>query len=405
MDQTETCGAVAEQPFSATYSGRLADSLRLASLNAVLTVLTLGFYRFWARTRYRRLVWREIRLGDEPLEYTGHGIHLFTGFVVALVIVVPLGVLGELIATLEPSLSYPVVAVNVATLYFLLQVGRYRARRYRLSHTLWRGIRCDQTGSAFAYGLAALGGSLVLVLTLGLVKPWYDAMLFRRRWNNTWFGDHQFRADPGTEGLWWRWIMIYVILGLTVAAIWTTVFEGPPRLPTSDFAMRLFVIVVAVSALPVIAVAAIALPWYRIAQVRLFASRITFSDGRFVCSLKFRQVLAVGLAYGASMLFVLVFLVLFGLAITKDAGVSLGPSSLLGTIVLVCTFVAAWVAHSILYQGYAVPRVIAKVYDSLSLTAAESPVEMDLVSIRQGSRPAMGMGEGLVGLLDVGGFV
>ena len=60
--------------------------------NLVLTVITLGIYRFWARTRLRRYFWSNITISGEPLEYTGTGRELFVGFLIALAVLLPLGV-------------------------------------------------------------------------------------------------------------------------------------------------------------------------------------------------------------------------------------------------------------------------------------------------------------------------
>ena len=50
-----------------------------------LTVVTLGIYRFWARTRLRRYIWSSIMPGGDSFEYTGTGLEKFLGFLIALV--------------------------------------------------------------------------------------------------------------------------------------------------------------------------------------------------------------------------------------------------------------------------------------------------------------------------------
>ena len=66
------------------YDGRLGDLYRIFFLNLLLTVLTLGIWRFWARTRLRRHVWQHLSLDGQRLEYTGTGGELFRGFLLAL---------------------------------------------------------------------------------------------------------------------------------------------------------------------------------------------------------------------------------------------------------------------------------------------------------------------------------
>ncbi|NQW12845.1 MAG: DUF898 family protein, partial [Rhodobacter sp.] len=52
------------------YAGTRRSLFWLALKTSVLTVLTVGFYRFWAKTRVRRFYWSAIRPGGFPLEYT-----------------------------------------------------------------------------------------------------------------------------------------------------------------------------------------------------------------------------------------------------------------------------------------------------------------------------------------------
>src|SRR5689334_11823780 len=55
---------------------------RIALLNALLMVLTLTVYRFWAKTNVRRHIWSCVHINGEPLEYTGRGVELFLGFLI-----------------------------------------------------------------------------------------------------------------------------------------------------------------------------------------------------------------------------------------------------------------------------------------------------------------------------------
>jgi uncharacterized membrane protein YjgN (DUF898 family) len=52
---------------------------------SVFTVLTLGIYRFWMKTRLRRWYWSAIRPGGHPLEYTGEALEKLLGFLIAVV--------------------------------------------------------------------------------------------------------------------------------------------------------------------------------------------------------------------------------------------------------------------------------------------------------------------------------
>ena len=53
------------------FAGRRAGLFWLALKASLITVLTLGLYRFWMKTRLRRYYWSSIRPGGLPLEYAG----------------------------------------------------------------------------------------------------------------------------------------------------------------------------------------------------------------------------------------------------------------------------------------------------------------------------------------------
>jgi uncharacterized membrane protein YjgN (DUF898 family) len=72
----------------------------LAFWTGLLTVLTLGIYRFWARTRLRRYIWSAIDAGGDSFEYTGTGLEKFLGFLIALV------VLAVYLGLLQVGLSF-----------------------------------------------------------------------------------------------------------------------------------------------------------------------------------------------------------------------------------------------------------------------------------------------------------
>ena len=59
------------------YTGWTGGILLLAIKNAVLNILTLTIYRFWAKTDERRHLWRHTHFLGDPLEYTGVGKELF----------------------------------------------------------------------------------------------------------------------------------------------------------------------------------------------------------------------------------------------------------------------------------------------------------------------------------------
>src|ERR1700736_3169356 len=75
-----------------------------------LSMITLGFYRFWGRTRIRTYLWSHVSLLGDRCEYDGTGMELFLRFVVALFIFVPLLSITQLAALIGLGLFWAKVA-------------------------------------------------------------------------------------------------------------------------------------------------------------------------------------------------------------------------------------------------------------------------------------------------------
>ena len=94
--------------------------------------------------------------------------------------------------------------INIAYLLLILflgGVGTYRARRYRLTRTAWRGIRANQTGTGRQYAIRYVGYTLLQVITLGWFTPAKSVRLWEFRFANTWFGNARFEYTRGEESL------------------------------------------------------------------------------------------------------------------------------------------------------------------------------------------------------------
>jgi uncharacterized membrane protein YjgN (DUF898 family) len=163
----------------------------------LLNIVTLTVFRFWGRTHFRRRLWADTRIGGEPLEYTGRGLELFIGFIIAIfTLMVPTiaAVFGAQLL-LGPQAMIAAVALVYLLLFVLIGVAIFLARRYHLSRTTYRGIRFAQTGSAWGYGFAAFGYGVLTILTLGWFAPAAQIRLSRRMWSNAWYGGVRFKFE------------------------------------------------------------------------------------------------------------------------------------------------------------------------------------------------------------------
>ncbi|HBU99679.1 YjgN family protein [Thalassospira lucentensis] len=218
------------QPGDISYFGRWQDVLKLCCWNTLWTILTLGIFRFWAKTRMRRYIWSNIVIDGDALEYTGRGLELFLGFVIVTLIFVPVILALNLIGSMLPAhlMMLPMIFTYIAVA-FLFFVATYRATRYRYSRTFWRGIRARLSGSAFKYALIGFGTSIVTLLSLGLLAPLGFIATTRYQTDNTWIGDTQARFNGTFGAAFKRWLKSWAILVLVVGSViaLSAVASGP----------------------------------------------------------------------------------------------------------------------------------------------------------------------------------
>ena len=196
----------------------------LALKTAVLTVITVGFYRFWMVTRLRRHYWHAIRVQGDPFEYTGKGLEKFLGFLVAVIILaVYLGLVNLGLVFLGLSFiqhdSFVIIASIVASLP-LVFFATYRARRYIMARTRWRGIRFGMDNGAWGYAIRAMWYWFLTIVTGGLLYPYQQFKLAKYTTDRTWFGDIKFEQRGSWAGIFAHWVWLYILLGIMILAAW-----------------------------------------------------------------------------------------------------------------------------------------------------------------------------------------
>jgi uncharacterized membrane protein YjgN (DUF898 family) len=222
-------------PMPMSFSGRGREFLKLLVVGSLFQIPTFGFYRFWLTTKVRRHLWANTRIEGEAFEYTGTAKELLIGFLIALAVLVPL-YLAYFIVSIMAEEKYAFASLPlVAIMYVLAHFGSYRARRYRATRTVFRGVRFWMTGSGWAYALRAILWDIATILSLGLALPWAMASLERYRMRHTYFGSIQ--GDfVGTGWVlfrrgWWVWALgIVLSLGVPtlIAVIVVNFLVGEP---------------------------------------------------------------------------------------------------------------------------------------------------------------------------------
>ena len=266
------------------------DLLKIYIVNLILMVLTLGIYRFWGKTRLRRYIWGNIEIMGDRLEYSGTGKELFIGFlVVFFLILFPLfaviSIVDGLLAGDHEQARLVLAAAQGLIIVFLVGVAFFRARRYRLTRTHWRGIYSSQTGSSVKYGLMVIASYGVTLLTLGLAWPVCSVWLKRYEMKHTWVGDEPFGFSPSVKKLYRSFLVVWAIgllYMITVSimsmnlldfqTIFKTTSEGTPSNPEEIQALINMIFVMYLGLIPI----GLAFLWYRGRAYNHFISSTQF---------------------------------------------------------------------------------------------------------------------------------
>jgi uncharacterized membrane protein YjgN (DUF898 family) len=198
-------------PLPLSFAGDRGEFRRLVTRGAALELVTVGFYRFWLATDIRRHLWSNTLIDGDAAEYTGRARELLIGFLIAMAIIVPV-YLAYFIAGLEAERFKAFASFPLLLFFYVFgQFAIYRARRYRLTRTVWRGVRFWMSGSGWAYAGWSLLWGIGTALTLGLLLPWREAALERYKMRHSYYGDLQGSFEGrGWEFFkrgWWLWLL------------------------------------------------------------------------------------------------------------------------------------------------------------------------------------------------------
>ena len=300
-------------PSRPIYDGKLGELYGIYLRHLVLMVLTLGWSRFWGRTRLRRYLWNHLSILGDRLEYRGRGLELFIGFLIVLAVLAIWGGVVWFIwdQTLKDNAAPGLSLLNIFTFSVALIgiplafVGHYAGLRYRLSRTRWRGIRCGLDGSAWGYGLRATFLTVANAMTAQLLLPVVSVNLARPRITNARFGTQLFQFAGSAGDIYGRYVGYYFlnilawiiaiaaaagIVGGTIEGFGISGAELAERF--SKPSVEMVVLVIAVLFGVYVLFGLLILPlrcWWQAYLIRYLVSRTRAGDTLFATALSTRQ--------------------------------------------------------------------------------------------------------------------
>lgn len=402
------------------FLGQRRSYWRLLIRGAALLMVTLGIYRFWLVTDVRRFLWSNTEIAGEPLEYTGTALELLIGFLVAIALLIPIYA-GFFLAALDLGLLGKLSGLLAfAALGVLGQYAIYRARRYRLTRTIYRGLRFHQSGSAWSYAIRATLWWVATIVTLGLAYPFQMASLERYKMRNTFYGDLAGRFEASGFALLLRglpmWLLFFAPLALAIRGFvgidWQALIDaiaqggddvmskiegGNPGLGSAIvFAMLMGGTSIVLGALLYPAFQALILRWW--------SSGLRFGGLEVRSRLRTRDV------YGAYARFVgyaslfSIAMGIIGTIVLFMAGVVVGAAldtaeQITATLLLLVAYVITALGFSTIYRATVQLSLWQLGMESLELSGLS-----ELEKVKAAGRPSSALGEGLADALNVGGY-
>jgi uncharacterized membrane protein YjgN (DUF898 family) len=415
-------GRVDQQMGNVRFLGREAPYWRILVRGAVLLMVTLGIYRFWLITDTRRFLWANTEIDGESLEYSGSALEILLGFLVAIALLVPLYIVFFL-GALDIGTAGPMTVFGIVSIGFIGQYAVWRARSYRLTRTVFRGLHFHQTGSGIHYAICVLFWWAAMAITLGLAYPFAQASLERFKLGNTHYGDLPGRFEGSGLRLLLRGLPLwFVVMAPTLIALSALLAVDWSRLgrilqaggSTGDILTRIGVqapefygaIGLFVVALGFALCAALVLfPAFQTIVMRWWVSGIRFADVRATSEIRIFDVYRAYLRFAG-------YLLLFALAMIVVAFITFAIIGLLfGTsqqsklaemftiLAMVGLYVVSALGLSTIYQATAKLAVWRLTAQSTILSDAET-----LGRVKAAGEPGSPLGEGLADALNVGGL-
>ncbi|MEQ9491900.1 MAG: YjgN family protein [Alphaproteobacteria bacterium] len=392
------------------FNGEVWPVCKMVFKFTLLTIITLGIYRFWAKTRLRQYFWSQTEFDGDRFEYLGTPKELFIGFLIVMAILAPVFFAAEFIGTLVASNGVvPTIIYQfcyLLTFLVLIQVAIYRMSRYRLTRTSWRGVRFGLDGNAWHFCFMALVAMATIIGSIGIAYPWMRNWLIRYRVENMRFGDSYFHYSGQASMLrnrWWIGLAVCVS-PFVVAAIVSGIpdlaeienffsqLEAEGKVAGDDVpaAFAAYSIAYGVAVLAAI----VMYIWYRVGEYRAVVSHISLGEATMDSSLSTARIFGlVGMMVG---LFVLLFACTVGAFVVIQGP---GAASSGGIVAFIFVFVAFFIGFSVIPTGIYGTLMTRAVLTSLRVYNKQS-----LTDIAQGDQSKMKYGEGLADAFDVGAF-
>ena len=265
-------GGASPQSMPIGFHGSGGGLFKIMLVNWILTILTLGIYSFWGKTKVRRYLCEQSSFVGDRFHYHGTGGELLRGALIfgGMIILFNLGLYSiEQFWGLQAR-GFAEIG-GILLIVFLLPVIMVGAFRYRLSRTAWRGIRFSFRGKRKSALWLFVKGYLLMIVTFYLYWPYFVVKMQKFWRGGSYFGNQSFKYD-GKGGDIMKAFLLMILLYLVCMVLPMTL---QPLFPEID--KKVGAMVLAVSWIPLLA----GFMYYTVYLDRYHWSKTEFAGGRF----------------------------------------------------------------------------------------------------------------------------
>lgn len=208
-------------PQRVEFLGGGGEYFRIWVVNVLLTLLTLGIYSAWAKVRREQWFHRNTRVAGADFDWDGRPGPILRGRLLALALLVAWQLGGQV----SPIVSAAGAVIFAVALPWLVTA----ALRFRLFHTLHRGLRFGFRGRYREAARVFLLWPLAALATLGALAP----LVFQRQqrfvYGHGSFGSSAFESSIPARamyGIYARGLGLLLLIGAAVGGLSALSWEG-----------------------------------------------------------------------------------------------------------------------------------------------------------------------------------
>lgn len=204
------------------YFGVGSDLFGMRVYHLLLTILTLGIFSFWGKTRVRKYLCSQAEFLGDRFCFHGTGGELLRGWLRGVPLIGLLFLAPRIAPMFSDNAKSLVWIEFLASLGFLLlwPFARAGAYRYRMNRMSWRGIRFRFEGKTKEYFWTSVFGYLGMWFSVGLSSASVAMRQRRYLYSHTYVGDRRLGFSGRSEDMFWPWVWTIPLTIGTFGMFW-----------------------------------------------------------------------------------------------------------------------------------------------------------------------------------------